>query len=421
MGTDSGIPNQDLRSDAAGQALIGNRNNADIINGVARATTGATVTGNINDLQEVVVTGTRKPTPDPSSGTTYSASELQIIKFPSDVGTQGVPYVLFKIFEVETGAVASTDLTTQSLRAGASEVGAAYNAVTTAVPGGDVIVPAAIGGALGGLGGALAAGALATEIGQQAVDSAGALLFGEAATGSLSITNRAKNLVKDFALKRNIIQQKLAIGLFMPEGINTSYDNEYEALSVTATLGAGGFAAQALSAKNGAVDDINPYIAEAAATLASKVLGGDASATKLGLFATTGRVVNPQLEMLYTSPVLRRFTFDFRMIPRNRAEASDIQAIIYFLKLFSAPTIPDNSTGRYFIPPAQFEIEFYDGSNNLNTNLFKTKKCVLSSINIDYAPNGYATFADGMPVETRMQLTFQETAIIDRTAVGEGY
>jgi hypothetical protein len=125
--------------------------------------------------------------------------------------------------------------------------------------------------------------------------------------------------------------------------------------------------------------------------------------------------------MLYTSPVLRRFVFDFRMVPRNRKEADDIKAIIYFLKLFSAPTVPDNSTGRYFIPPAQFEIEFYDGNNNLNANLFKTKKCVLSSINIDFAPNGYATFDDGMPVETRMQLTFQETAIIDRTAVGEGY
>jgi hypothetical protein len=380
-----------------------------------------TETSTVDDLEEVVVTGTRKSVAPGSSGTTYSVSDLQIIKFPSDVGAEGVPYVLFKIFEVETGAVAPTDLTTQSLRAGASEVSGVVSALSTAVPGGDVIVPSAIGGALGGLGGALAAGALATQAGQEAVDSAGALLFGDAATGPLSITNRAKNLVRDFALKRNIIQQKLAIGLFMPEGINTSYDNEYEALSVTATLGLGGFAAQALSAKNGAVEDINPYIAEAAATLATKILGGDASATKLGLFATTGRVVNPQLEMLYTSPVLRRFVFDFRMVPRNRKEADDIKAIIYFLKLFSAPTVPDNSTGRYFIPPAQFEIEFYDGNNNLNANLFKTKKCVLSSINIDFAPNGYATFDDGMPVETRMQLTFQETAIIDRTAVGEGY
>jgi hypothetical protein len=174
-------------------------------------------------------------------------------------------------------------------------------------------------------------------------------------------------------------------------------------------------------ASKGKIDEVDPYITEAAATAASALLGGDANLTKLGLFGATGRVVNPQLEMIYTSPTLRRFVFDFRMIPRNKAEASDIQTIIYLLKLYSAPTIPDNSTGRYFIPPAQFEIEFYDGANNLNTNLFRTKKCVLSSINIDYAPNGFATFYDGVPVETRMQLTFQETAIIDRAAVADGY
>ena len=109
------------------------------------------------------------------------------------------------------------------------------------------------------------------------------------------------------------------------------------------------------------------------------------------------------------------------MIPRNARESEAIAAIIKNLKFFASPTIPDNSTGRYFIPPAQFEIEFYDGKNNLNDFLFKTKKCVLSGINVDYSPNGFATFRNGAPVETRLQLTFQETVIIDRAAVVEGY
>jgi hypothetical protein len=46
---------------------------------------------------------------------------------------------------------------------------------------------------------------------------------------------------------------------------------------------------------------------------------------------------------------------------------------------------------------------------------------VLTGINVDYTPNGYATFTDGAPVETRLQLQFTETAIIDQKAVEEGY
>jgi len=378
----------------------------------APATTPTSTTSSTpNELTEVITTSRNYGAKE----TRYDTSTLTLVTFPKDVGTEGVPYVLFKIFEIETGAVSPEDASGQSLQTGASEF---TNYASSFIS--NPATAAAAGAVVGGLGGALTAGALASETGQNAVNSAGQLIFGDAATGANTITNRAKTLLKGFALKRNILQQKVGIGLFMPEGINTSYDQEYEALSVTSTLGLGGYAAQAMASK-GKIDEVDPYITEAAATAASALLGGDANLTKLGLFGATGRVVNPQLEMIYTSPTLRRFVFDFRMIPRNKAEASDIQTIIYLLKLYSAPTIPDNSTGRYFIPPAQFEIEFYDGANNLNTNLFRTKKCVLSSINIDYAPNGFATFYDGVPVETRMQLTFQETAIIDRAAVADGY
>lgn len=369
-----------------------------------------------SDLQETI--STREI--EGSSGTRYDTSTLNLITFPKEVGTEGVPYVLFKIFEVETGAVAPEDATGTSLRTGGAAAAEYAQAVVDNF--GTTTTAAAVGAVTGGLAGGIVAGAATTEAGRNFINQQGELLFGPAAAanGSSSITSRAKDLLKGFAAKRNIIQLSHAIALFMPEGINTSYDHEYEALSLTSTLGLGGFAAQAMSSK-GKADEVDPYIAEAAATVATQLLGADTNLTKLGVFATTGRVVNPQLEMLYTSPVLRRFTFDFRMVPRNQDEAASINAIIYLLKLYSAPIIPDNSTGRYFIPPAQFEIEFYTGTNDLNTNLFRTKKCVLSSINIDYAPNGFATFYDGTPVETRMQLTFQETAIIDRAAVADGY
>lgn len=357
------------------------------------------------ELEQVTVTTTR-------ASSSFSKSQLGILKFPQSLEADGSPYILFKIYETVTGSVQVSDATTQSIRTGAQTVGA----VVAAIPGGEELAATAGGAAAGGVVGGVVGLAATTGPGQNTIISAGQALFGN----DVNIISRSKELVKNFALKRNIEQLQLGIALFMPDGINTSYDNDYEALSVTATLGAVGFGAQALASKGGDVDQTNAFIAEAAGSILSRIAGNEDS-TKLGVFATTGRVINPQLEMLYTSPVLRKFTFDFRMIPRNAVEAELIRAIIFNLKYFASPTIPDNSTGRYFIPPAQFEIEFYDGRNNLNEFLFKTKKCVLSGINVDYSPNGFATFKDGAPVETRLQLTFQETVIIDRAAVAGGF
>ena len=384
--------------------------------GARASSTRGSSAGGISAINEVPAETLEQVTTTTTAATSFSKSELGILKFPQSLEADGSPYILFKIYETVTGSVQVSDATTQSIRTGAQSLGAATAAITAAIPAGEELAATAIGAAAGGVVGGLVGLAATTGPGQDTIISAGQALFGT----DVNIISRSKELVKSFALKRNIEQLQLGIALFMPDGINTSYDNEYEALSLTATLGAVGFGAQALASKGGSVDQTNAFIAEAAGSILSRIAGNE-DLTKLGVFATTGRVINPQLEMLYTSPVLRKFTFDFRMIPRNAVEAELIRAIIFNLKYFASPTIPDNSTGRYFIPPAQFEIEFYDGRNNMNDFLFKTKKCVLSGINVDYSPNGFATFKDGAPVETRLQLTFQETVIIDRAAVAGGF
>jgi hypothetical protein len=330
-------------------------------------------------------------------------------QFPIDLSAnKGLPYVLFKIFNSETGAVEIDDATTRSLVTGAQR----GVAVLGAVPGGEAVAAAIFGGVVAGPAGSIAALLASTESGQNAIDAGAQAIFGS----DVSITTTAKDLVKSFALKRNIQQLQEAIALFMPDGITSNYDHEYDALSVTATLGAAGFAAQAVGSMNGAVEATSPYIAEAAAAIASKVVGGEDFA-KLGLFATSGLVRNPQMELIYSSPVLRKFVFDFRLIPRSNVEAAAILDIIESFKFHSAPEILSGAGGRYLIPPAQFQIEFYNGDGTQNLKLFKTKNCVLTGISVDYTPNGFATFYDGMPVEIRMQLNFQETSIISKSDI----
>jgi hypothetical protein len=305
--------------------------------------------------------------------------------------------------------VESQDETTVSLVTGANRA----SQIIAGIPLATAATAAVFGGQVAGSAGSIAAAIATTKTGQDAIDAVGKEIFKDR---DLSITSKAKDLVKSFALKRNILQLERAIALFMPDGIASNYDHEYDALSVTATLGVVGFAAQAIGSQNGSVKSATPYIAEAAASLASKVVGGEDFA-KLGLFATTGLVRNPQMELIYSSPVLRKFTFDFRMIPKDREESAKIIEIIDDFKFFSAPEILTGTGGRYLIPPSQFQIEFYNGDNTVNDKLFKTKNCVLTGVSVDYTPNGYATFEDGMPVEIRMQLNFQETAIISKSDI----
>jgi hypothetical protein len=391
------------------------------------------------------------PKPETGDGTgdgQKSPKDPFIIRsFPANLGSSDLPYVTIKIFETKTGIQTSSDEFSSTFRAGTQRLYAGVNAVTTS----STLQGAALGGVLGGSIGSAALGGLAGAFSGTIAESANTLFNNLFETQGIDYVSQAKNQIKNFSLKRNESQLSGMIALFMPEGMTASYDQEYDGISITQALGAVGFVAQAAgsskTSKTGSVNGTNPYLAEGAMMALSKLAGGNEQLSKIGIFAQTGTVVNPQIELLYTSPVLRKFTLDFRLVPRNKSEAAILfgsidrgkagnssagktylpdMGIITMLKYFSAPKIVENVGGRYFVPPAQFQLEFYrqdpdDGGHKVNQNLFKTKNCVLESVNLDYGPNGFATYRDGVPVEVRMQLTFQETVMLDRGAILEGY
>lgn len=344
--------------------------------------------------------------------TRKKTEELGIIRFPLNVEDKNLPYVLFKIFETQSGTIQDNP----AIRSAKSQSEASLTSGVVST----INKAKSIGGAINNeiLGGVL--GRTAGAVGEAAVSAADAV--GNTVFDIPNFSNKLKESFANFTLNRNSEQLALAIALFMPDGLATSYDQQYDELSLTATLGAAGLFSQAMSTETGAMEAKDPFLVEAASKLAGSIPGLQSSQelTSLLLFGSSGRTINPQLEMIYSSPRLRTFTFDFRLVPRNSVEAETINGIIKNLKFFAAPTIESGSTGRYFIPPARFEIEFYHNEKP-NDYLFKTKQCVLESINLDYAPNGYASHWDGAPVETRMSLTFKETTIIDRNAIEEGY
>lgn len=121
-----------------------------------------------------------------------------------------------------------------------------------------------------------------------------------------------------------------------------------------------------------------------------------------------GKVLNPNMELLFQGPALRPFNFAFRLTPRNADEAMNIKDIIRFFKRKMAPIVDD--TQLFLKAPHVFKVEYIFGAtNNPNESLNRIKLCALQSCNVDYTPDGnYSTFRDGAMTSYGLSLAFTE-------------
>tara|TARA_Y100001970_G_scaffold264805_1_gene351777 strand:- start:735 stop:2009 length:1275 start_codon:yes stop_codon:yes gene_type:complete len=124
------------------------------------------------------------------------------------------------------------------------------------------------------------------------------------------------------------------------------------------------------------------------------------------LARTSGQVFNPNMEVLFSGPAIREFSFEFQFAPRNDSESRTVLQIIRFFKQGMAPI---RSEGKLFLKtPNVFELKYtHKGGEHKGLNKFK--ECALTRCNVDYTPDGnYSTFEDGVMTSYKMQLDFQE-------------
>ena len=121
---------------------------------------------------------------------------------------------------------------------------------------------------------------------------------------------------------------------------------------------------------------------------------------------TTGGIFNPNRELLFNSPDLRTFDFQFYLSPRTPTEATNVKNIIRFFKQGMAPR---RSTADLFLKsPHTFGITYLH-NNKQNPSLNRIKECALTSCSVDYTPTrSYITFKDGTPVQYVIKMSFQE-------------
>jgi hypothetical protein len=119
-----------------------------------------------------------------------------------------------------------------------------------------------------------------------------------------------------------------------------------------------------------------------------------------------GMIMNPNLELVYTSPSLRTFSYTFKMTPREADESKAIRNIINFFKSNMVPRASD----MFFKRPYYFDI-IYKGKGATSLNLIK-ERCALLECSVNYTPDGsYMTYEeDGSMTSFQVTLQFSETS-----------
>ena len=121
---------------------------------------------------------------------------------------------------------------------------------------------------------------------------------------------------------------------------------------------------------------------------------------------TTGKVMNPNLELLFSGPALRTFNYNYQFTPREKREAREIRSIIKFFKKNMAPI----RKGKLFLEsPNVFKLKYIFKNGDQHPFLNKIKLCALQSFNVQYTPDGsYMTYDDGSMTSYTCSMTFQE-------------
>ena len=121
---------------------------------------------------------------------------------------------------------------------------------------------------------------------------------------------------------------------------------------------------------------------------------------------TTGKIMNPNLELLFSGPNLRTFNYNYQFTPREDREAKEIRSIIKFFKKNMAPI----RKGKLFLEsPNVFKLKYIFKNGGQHPFLNKIKLCALQSFNVQYTPDGsYMTYDDGSMTSYTASMTFQE-------------
>ena len=235
-----------------------------------------------------------------------------------------------------------------------------------------------------------------------------------------------------------------SIAMYMPEDLGAEYgatwggkgftNNQADILKMSGSLlnaeGIGSGFQNAAQALGNFMQRGDALVADAVVQAVNAAPGTAGSSVGINdvLGGVGGVILNPNTELLFSGFDLRGFGLNFKMAPRNQDEAKEIRDIITTFKRASLPglgaspalggfldgdTTADENENRNFIDvPNLCTVRFMQGSDD-HPYLTKYKPLAITSVRVNYTPDGqYATYEDGSPVATTMQLAFTESKLV---------
>lgn len=230
-----------------------------------------------------------------------------------------------------------------------------------------------------------------------------------------------------------LLGEKLeSIIMYMPEDIQSEYG---------ANWGAVGFGLIAKEIMAGAVGnfDLGSFLQSAGGAVqrklidsivanANKALGTSVTSNQ-ALGATTGTVVNPNVEMMYEAPEMRTFSLSFKMFASSSEESIEIRKIC---NTFKKNMLPEFG-GQFIKIPNIVKVTFMTGGS-ANQWVSQFKPCAISNVSVNYTPDGsWASYGGttkegqqvtGAPVATTLTIQFKELKMLfqnDITLDGASY
>ena len=241
----------------------------------------------------------------------------------------------------------------------------------------------------------------------------GGQVVNKVANAALNLFDTAKTI--NMELKPQTKRLESSISLYIPDTVNFTYNSSYGNLSLLDVAKEIAGSVDFNKKNNPIMSKLNKY----GNLLSAGISATQSSAAKL-LLRSQGLAINPNQQLMFDGIDFRTYQMAFTFTPYTRQEAETVKEIIKKFKYHAAPQITTAGAGMFFIPPSTFDVSFlFNGKTNRNIN--KVAESVLESVDVNYAPNGWAAHDDGAPVQTTLTLSFREMELIDKTKIQDGY
>ena len=287
-----------------------------------------------------------------------------------------------------------------------------------------------------------------------------------------------KTITKDFARYNESNKQYAVypgssnIILYMPEDIQTQYGaswggKDFSNIGAEALKGLGGALSGDVGQTFNAVGKLIENAAGALPSMGAQGVADAINATGAGnvdtndvLGGSLGVILNPNTELMFSGFKMREFNMRFKLVPRNKKEATDIRNIIAQFKQVMLPSLGSQpggaldvvgnlkkmsgagenkagaakadapadaaedaknldsskltgSNANYIGVPGLCQVKFMQGAQ-LHPYIPQYKICAITGVDVNYTPDGvYATYhKDGSPVAVELNVSFAETKLV---------